>query len=216
MDDARFAAGRLPLAEDYRLGGQTPEPRVRWKIDASRAALLIHDMQNYFLGIYPSGSSLPHELAGNILALRARCDELAVPVIYTAQIPHEDPRDRGLQSDFWGPGMKATGKESEIVSPLLPAPGHQVIRKWRYSAFQRTRLQSMLAAARRDQLIVAGVYAQIGCLLTAADAFMHEIQPFFVCDAVADFSRSRHLAAVDYVDQHCGRPITSSQLLERL
>ena len=216
MAEPALVAGKLPVPEDYRLPGQSPACRVGWGVDASRAALLIHDMQNYFVGIYPEGSSLVRELTYRILAIRTRCDELGVPVFYSAQFPHRNPRNRGLQTDFWGPGMRDAGGNPEIVRSLAPQRGHEVLRKWRYSAFPRSGLESRMAAAARDQLIITGVYAQIGCLLTAADAFMRDIQPFFVVDAVADFSLRRHLAAVDYVGQHCGRTLTSSCLLERL
>ena len=216
MAEPGLAAGRLSVAQDYRLPRESPASRANWEIDASRTALLIHDMQNYFLSIYPDGSSVVGEVTDRILALRDRCDEVGVPVFYTAQIPHRDPRDRGLQADIWGPGMGGDGEDSEIVGALAPGSGHKVLRKWRYSAFQRSTLQPMLAARGRDQLIITGVYAQIGCLLTAADAFMRDIQPFLPVDAVADFSLRRHLAAVDYVGQHCGRTLTSAQLLERL
>ncbi|WP_326827313.1 MULTISPECIES: isochorismatase family protein [unclassified Streptomyces] len=66
----------------------------------------------------------------------------------------------------------------------------------RHNAFLRSHLGRMLRSAGRDQLIVCGVYAHLGVLLTAADAFMHDIQPFVVADAVADFSAEEHSMAL--------------------
>ena len=216
MSEVALLEGRLPVADEYDLPAEAPLSRVRWRVDAGRAALLIHDMQAYFLRIYGDDSTLVGRLERRVLTLRSRCDELGIPVIYTAQRPHRNPRDRGLQADLWGPGMSAEGDDSEIVAALAPRENHAVLRKWRYSAFQRSSLEAMLLARGRDQLIITGVYAQIGCLLTAAGAFMRDIQPFFPVDAVADFCLSRHVAAAEYVGTHCGRTLTSLELLEQL
>ncbi|MCG8468292.1 MAG: isochorismatase family protein [Gemmatimonadetes bacterium] len=216
MADAPLEAGRLPVVEEYDLPREFLPSRAHWALEADRVALLIHDVQRYFLRIYPPGSRLIAEVLRNVAALRKRCDELGIPVFYTAQTPHQDPRERGLQADLWGPGMGADPEDAEIASDVSPGEGHEVLQKWRYSAFQRSTLHSTMTADGRDQLIVTGVYANIGCLLTAADAFMRDVQPFFIVDAVADFTAARHVAAVDYVAQHCGQTMFTSELLGRL
>ncbi len=208
----------LPKIEPYELPREEdlPRPRVEWQPDRGRVALLIHDMQRYFVGAFGEPASAVEAAIRNIDALRRRCSEVGIPVFFTAQPGRQDRRDRGLQADFWGPGMSAAEADVAIVDALAPAEGDLVLTKWRYSAFQRTTLEPMLRARGRDQLIVTGVYAHIGCLLSTADAFMRDIQPFFVADAVADFSREKHDDAIRYIAGHCGRPISTAALLEKL
>ncbi|MFE0449737.1 isochorismatase family protein [Streptomyces sp. NPDC058914] len=66
----------------------------------------------------------------------------------------------------------------------------------RHNAFLRSHLGRLLRSERRDQLIICGVHAHLGVLLTAADAVMNDIQPFVVADAVADFSAEEHTLAL--------------------
>ena len=216
MTAVHLESGRLPPTVDYVLPERVPHSRASWEFDASRAVLLIHDMQRYFLRIYGENSPLVSQMIARIAAVRDACDGAGIPVFYTTQVPHSDPRDRGLQADLWGPGMRPDPDDTSVTDGLEPGPEHEVLRKWRYSAFQRSPLHPMMVTRGRDQIVVVGVYAQIGCLLTAADAFMRDIQPFMVADAVADFSAERHAAAVDYVAQHCGVVTHSNDLLERI
>lgn len=203
-------------AYDLPAAGDLPPPRVPWRIEAGRAALLIHDMQNYFVRAFTPGCSPIVPAVANIRTLRALCDGLGIPVFYSAQPGHQDPRDRGLQRDFWGPGMDDAEENRGIFPDLAPEPPHLLLTKWRYSAFQRTNLEPMLRARGRDQLIVTGVYAHIGCLLSTAEAFMRDIEPFFVADAVADFSRGKHDLAVAYAAERCAVVTTTAGLADQL
>lgn len=208
----------LPTIAPYELprADELPAPRAPWKLERDRAGLLIHDMQNYFLRVFTPDASPLAPAVANIAALAAAARAAGVPVFYTAQEGDQDRRDRGLQADLWGPGMSGGAEHQPILAALAPQPGDHTLVKHRYSAFQRSNLETLLRARGRDQLIICGVYAHIGCTLTAADAFMRDIEPFMVADALADFSRARHDHALSYVAEVCGVPLTSAQILEVL
>lgn len=203
----------LPSIAPYPLpaAAALPANRVAWKPDPARAVLLVHDMQNHFLDAYAAGSPLT-EVVANIDLIRTRCASLGVPVVFSAQPGDQDPGDRGLLTEFWGEGMPADGTAPSIVDSLKPAPGDTVLTKWRYSAFVRTELDELFGD--RDQLIITGVYGHIGVLATALDAFMRDLKPFVVADAVADFSAEEHQATLRHVARRCGYVLPTEQLLD--
>lgn len=210
MSLPQIAPYPLPAAQDI------PVARAPWRLEKHRAALLVHDMQGYFTRRFPAAEPPLPQATGNIALLSEACRSAGVPVFYTAQPGNQDPRDRGLQRDLWGPGMTESEEDQAIIEPLTPKPGDQVLVKWRYSAFQRTNLADLLRVRNRDQLLITGIYAHIGCQTTAVDAFMHDIEPFFVADALADFSAELHELAVEYVASRCGVALTTAQAMEVL
>ncbi len=177
--------------------------RATWRLDPRRAALLIHDMQRYFVDFFPAGEAPMTDVVRNIAAIRTAADAAGVPVLYTAQPGGMTREQRGLLHDLWGPGMDTDPRHRDIVPQLAPRPTDTVLAKWRYSAFARTELETTLREAGRDQLVVCGIYAHVGCLMTVCDAFTRDIQPFLVADAVADFTREDHLMALDYAAKRC-------------
>lgn len=166
----------LPSIAPYPLPTTTelPANRVDWHLDPSRAALLVHDMQEYFVDAFGPDSPLMSEVVANIDHIRTVASAAGIPVYYTAQPPNQDPADRGLLTDFWGPGLGDDGRE-RIVDALEPGPTDTVLTKWRYDAFARSDFAELLEQQGRDQLIITGVYAHIGCLATATSAFMRDI-----------------------------------------
>ncbi|MFC4158681.1 isochorismatase family protein [Chitinimonas lacunae] len=203
----------IPTIASYPIPTDLPQNRVNWLPDPSRAVLLIHDMQEYFLDFYDSAAAPIPTLIEHIRQLREACDAAGVPVVYTAQPGEQSLKDRALLQEFWGPGLTARPERAPVVAALAPRAGDVVLTKWRYSAFARTDLAERMQAWGRDQLIVCGVYAHIGCQVSATEAFMRDIQPFMVSDAVADFSLDRHLQALDYVAQRSGVVLDTAKTL---
>jgi bifunctional isochorismate lyase/aryl carrier protein len=205
-----IAAYALPSAADL------PAPRVSWPIDATRAALLVHDMQRYFVEAFAAHVDPIAGVLARIGRIRDAADACGIPVFYTAQPVRQDPRERGLQADFWGAGMQLDPDHCAIVAPLAPRPHDTILTKWRYSAFQRSDFAERLQAAGRDQLIVTGVFGHIGCLATTFEAFVRDIRPFYVADAVADFTRQHHDMALAVAAGCSARVLTTEDLIVSL
>ncbi|GAA3726289.1 isochorismatase family protein [Salinactinospora qingdaonensis] len=200
----------MPTAEGL------PGNIATWKADPRRAVLLIHDMQRYFLRPFPVARSPLTELTHNSVRLRDRCAQLGIPVAYTAQPGAMSSAERGLLKDFWGPGMTASTHDRQIIEPLAPAAEDWNLTKWRYSAFFRTGLLERMREAGRDQLLVCGVYAHVGILATALDAYTNDIQPFLAADAIADFTPEYHRMAIEYTAQRCAVVATTDELLAQV
>ncbi|WP_339257935.1 isochorismatase family protein [Paenibacillus sp. FSL R5-0713] len=208
----------LPVIQPYAMpvASELPVNKVSWTPDAKRAVLLIHDMQNYFMNAFTAGASPAVELIDHIAQLRSTCHELGIPVVYSAQPGGQTPEQRGLQLDFWGAGIDGGPVQKEIVESLAPAPQDIFMTKWRYSAFQKTELLELMERQGRDQLMVCGIYAHIGCLMTSSEAFMRDIQAFLIADAVADFSAEKHRMALTYAAERCAVTLTTERSIALL
>ncbi|PKQ76425.1 isochorismatase [Aeromonas sobria] len=202
-----LAAYPLPTAAEL------PTGRVNWPFEPGRAALLVHDMQHYFVDFYGPDNPLINQVIDHIATLIRQARALGIPVVYTAQPAEQSQADRALLNDMWGPGLTRAPERQPIVPALAPEPQDTVLTKWRYSAFCRSPLAELMAQWGRDQLVICGIYGHIGVMQTAVDAFMRDIRPFLVADAIADFSREDHLLAISYVSRNAGRVITLAEVM---
>lgn len=207
--DIDYSAPVPPLAE-------LPASRAPWRLEASRAALLVHDLQAYFLRPFaPACPALELALASIGRLLRA-ARAAGMPVIYTAQAGDQEPGTRGLQGDLWGPGMTADPTDTAVVATLAPEPGDAVLAKHRYTAFAGNQLDDLLRERGRDQLVLTGVYAHIGITATAYDAFTRDVQPFVIADAVADLGAEHHARALAQIAACTGVVTTTADVLAAL
>jgi len=211
-------ATEIPAIAAYSMPSneEIPTSRVQWTPSPSRCALLIHDMQLFFLNKYDQQQTPIPELIDHTRTLLTLARSLQIPVFYTAQPPQQTEAERGLLNDMWGAGINRYPEQASVCEPLAPQNGDHIVKKWRYSAFKRSDFEEQLKRMGRDQLLITGIFAHIGCMATALDAFMLDIQPFFVADALADFSRKEHDMALEHVANRCGVCLSTKQVIRAL
>ncbi|SIO95438.1 isochorismatase family protein [Vibrio spartinae] len=203
----KIAAYPIPTSDSF------PVNKVNWQLDAKRAVLLIHDMQDYFINFFDKKAEPVPALIQHIQSIKQAASTAGIPVVYTAQPANQDPQERALLTDFWGTGLT---QDTAILTDVAPQDNDTTYTKWRYSAFKKTPLLEWMNDTGRDQLIIVGVYAHIGVLSTALDAFMLDIQPFVVGDAVADFSLADHQYALQFITGRAGSVKSAQRVIDEI
>ncbi len=193
-----------------------PEAAIDWTIDPARAALLVHDMQTHFLAAFDVAREPIPELVANVRRLIDACHAAGVPVLYSAQPAGQTPDQRGLLQPVWGDGIPGASGGDRILPAIAPGADDEVVTKWRYSALVRTDLRERLRAKGRDQLVVCGIYTHIGIAMTAAHAFMEDLESVIAADAVADFTAEEQVTALTWAGSCCAGVAATATLVRQI
>jgi bifunctional isochorismate lyase/aryl carrier protein len=179
-----------------------PEDTTGWTLDPGRVALVVLNLQRRFVRVLDQeGAPVAHLLANTARLVRA-AHAAGVPVIHSVPAVERGPAlyvRRPAGTD--GPADRDGEAFAEQVEPRT---GDAVLTARKHSAFARTRLDSRLRDLKRDQVVITGLFARVGVLMTAADAWVQDLEPFVVADAVADASAGSHEFALEWVADTCG------------
>lgn len=192
--DCYFVSGSVEAAARELLAGLPSFSRDRAPgFQPARAALLLLDLQKYFLdpgshAFVPSAPAILDGLHGLAAAFRRR----RRPVIWTRH--GNTNADAGRMANWWRdmlvPGSFAAG----WAAP--PEPGDIVVDKTGYDAFLGTDLAPILAANGTIQVVVCGVMTHLCCETTARSAFGRGFEVFFPADGTAAPTRAFHAASL--------------------
>ena len=179
--------------------------------DPGRAALLVLDLQEYFLdpgshAHVPSGPAIIPGVNALVRAFRGS----KRPVFITRHL--NTPGDAGLMAVWWKE-LIAEENPLSVLAPDLDVPDLPVIRKSRYDAFFGTDLEAALLSHRVGQVVVCGVLALLCCETTARAAFMHGFEPFFAVDGTADYNEAFHAATLLNLSHGFATPILIDEIL---
>jgi len=178
-----------------------PEPLL--KVDKSKTALVVIDMQNAFVA---TGSTIEvprgREIVPNINALTWTCRKAGIPMIWVLS-KFRSEAELGLIAAFEPDSPVATNREKPMDELKWGARGKEIwqelqvddksdykVVKCRYSAFVSgsSNLERLLYILERNHLIMTGVATNVCAGSCAMDAMMLDFKVTFVSDATAAFT----------------------------
>ncbi|MEU6477522.1 isochorismatase family protein [Streptomyces sp. NPDC047017] len=184
-----------------------------WTIDPRRSALLVQNVQKYRLHAL-HGNAPVGELLAAVGRLTRSARSAGVPVVYAVRVPGQRATAAETGSRAAAPEPPARDGDRAVADVVQPQAGDTVLVAKRYSAFAGTRLRARLTELGRDQLIVVGVAARAEVMLTAADAWMQDLRPFVVADAVVDRTAGDHAMAVRWMADTCAAVTVTDAVVE--
>jgi gluconolactonase len=208
----RPISGVRPAAAVSAAGVNKAAPGYR--LDPSRCALIIQDMQNDVVmegGAFASSGSPAHcrqqNAIGNAARLAAAARQKGIPVIHVWFVV--EPGAPGVTMNaplFEGlADANALVRGSWGVAPvpgLEAQPGDHVVEKSRMSAWEGTRLETVLKALGRSVVIVTGAWTNMSIehtSRTGADKGYFMVVPE---DACSTMNAEWHTASVNYALQN--------------
>lgn len=174
-----------------------PFNRHEMQLNAAASALLVVDMQEFFLDpasptFTCGGPAIVPTVRGMIDAFRAE----GRPVIFTKHVHHPGNLDSGIMG-WWWEGMCVEGSpESEIHRAIAPLAGEKVVEKHRYSAFFGTDLEIVLRCLGIEDLVIAGIMTNMCVESTARDAYYRDFRVFIPADGTGSVTEEMHRASL--------------------
>ena len=187
------------------------EPRGP-EFDLSRAALLVLDMQAFFLdeashAFVPDAQAIVSRLAG----LARRFGAAGRPVIMTR---HSNTVDNaGMMKEWWG-DLLEPGSPGTALEPILEELSTVVVAKAQYDAFHGTALEDILRDSGSGQLVVTGVMTHLCVETTARSAFVRGFAVFLPADGTATYNRDFHAASLFNLSHGAAAITLCSKIME--
>jgi nicotinamidase-related amidase len=155
------------------------------RVDPSRTALIIGDMQNDF--VTESGTLVVPSAEGTVPAIRNLLElarESGMRVVFV----QDTHRDGDPEWEIWGEHCREGSWGWKVVDGLAPREDEVTIRKPRYDAFYGTQLEHMLRVWGVDTLVICGTVANICVHYTASSAAMRWFNVIVPSDCISSFN----------------------------
>jgi nicotinamidase-related amidase len=155
------------------------------RVDPSRTALIIGDMQNDF--VKEGGKLVVPSAEGTVPAIRRLLDlarDSGLRVVFI----QDTHRDGDPEWEIWGEHCREESWGWQVVDELAPREDEATVRKPRYDAFYGTQLDHLLHLWGVDTLIICGTVANICVHYTASSAAMRWFNVIVPGDCISSFN----------------------------
>jgi nicotinamidase-related amidase len=194
------------------------EVAVELKIDPSKTALVVIDLQKGIVGM-PAMPRSSLEVVARAAKLAAAMRAAGGTVVLVRVTPSPDGKD-ALKPITDNPAASAVGAPppdwADIVPELGPEANDILITKRQWGAFYGTELDLQLRRRGVDTIILCGISTNVGVESTARDAFERGYQQIFVEDAMAAREAEDHRHTVSTLFLRIGRVRSTEDVLAAL
>jgi len=194
-----------------------PFNQHRMQLNREKSALLVIDMQKFFLDhASPTFTCGGLAILPTLKLLIQAFREANRPVIYACHVHHPDSMDTGIM-EWWWEGICVEGsEESKVHDDILPLPNEKVIFKHRYSAFYNTDLETVLRCLKVEDLVISGIMTNLCCESTSRDAYYRDYRVFFLADGTGSVNEEMHLASLLNLAFGFAFVTTTNEILQEL
>ena len=197
-------------------------------IDAGRTALVVVDMQNYFVAKgFPLEVPVARDIVPNINKLANAIRAAGGTVVWlqtstAAALKHWARHHAHMLTPEKSKTRLAFLDESAEGFALYPQlealPGDLRVKKTTYSAFTPDPSEINAALRRRsiESLLITGTATNVCCESTARDAMMHDYRVVMVSDGNASFTDEEHATTLNNILSFFGDVLTTDEVIARL
>ena len=197
-------------------------------LDPARCALIIQDLQNDVMiegGAFAESGAPEHakeqNVVENVKALAETCRSKGIPVIHVWYIVEEGALGLKLNAPLFQ-GVKDTGAlvrgtwGAAAADGLDAQDGDYIVEKMRMSAWQGTKLETLLAGLGRDTIIITGAWTNMSVEHTArtgADLGYFMVVPE---DGCSTMNAEWHNASINFALQNVSTVTTCGAVTEAI
>jgi len=197
-------------------------------IDCARAALLVVDMQNYFVAPgFPQEVPVAREIVPAINGMAAAMRSAGGTVVWiqttaTGALETWGNRHRyGMSPEVSARRLATLAEDADgyrLWHALEPSPVDLRVKKIKFSAMLpgSSDLHDILSRRGVDTVLVAGTTTNVCCESTARDAMMLDYRVAMLSDATAARTDAEHAASLDTFHIFFGDVMTAAEAAARL
>lgn len=218
----------LPSWAETRIRRRQGRLIVHDDVPAGRTALLVVDMQNYFLAPgAPAEVPMARAVVPNVNRLAAALRQAGGLVVWIRTLFTAEARDGVshfhevlMLPEFARRRSAELAPEAEgarLWPELAPSREDLVVGKTRYGAFSpgASDLAGQLAARSVEAVLIAGTMTNVCCDTTARGAMMLNFRTTMVSDANASLTDEEHAAALTHFHLQFGDVTRTDALVRR-
>jgi ureidoacrylate peracid hydrolase len=224
------AMHKFEMPPDYikRVTARQGRPHICETFDGPRTALLVVDMQNYFMTEpYQAACPVAQKIVLNVNRLAKAIRKVGGKVIWIQNLaPWESEKSWSAIKEMYTPDKAKARWESmqhnahgfQLWPELdLHVEDERVIKR-RYSAFIQgsSNIENVLKDNGIETIIVTGVATNACCESTARDAMMLNYRSLMVSDGCAAATDEEHAATLENFYLFFGDVQSTNQISERL